>query len=93
MSQKLSVDGFKWIYDKFIFDENFMEKSIKKYYGNIDKEYILEVDVTYPKKLHELHSDVLFLPERLEIKNCERPVCNLYNKKNYLIHINSLKRH
>ena len=70
-----------------------MEKSIKKYYGNIDKEYILEVDVTYPKKLHELHSDVLFLPERLEIKNCERPVCNLYNKKNYLIHINSLKRH
>ena len=51
----------------------------------IKKGYILEVDIKYPKKLHDLHSDLSFLPER-------KLVCNLYNKKKYVVHINSLKQ-
>ena len=58
----------------------------------IKKGYILEVDVKYPKKLHDLHSDLPFLPERMEINKCKKLVCNLYNKKKYAVHINSLKQ-
>ena len=58
------------------------EDFIKKYDENNDnKGYIFEVDVKYPKRLHELHTDLPFLPERMEINKCKKFVCNLYNKK------------
>ena len=49
-----------------------------------DKGYILEVDVKYPKNLHGLHEDLPFLPERMKIGKCKKPVCNLYDKKTML---------
>ena len=51
-----------------------------------------EVDVKYPKKLHKLHSDLPFLPERMEINKSKKLVYNLYNKKKYVTHINTLKQ-
>ena len=74
MSKKLPVNGFKWINNnetaeptaglsslersaKHIINEDF----IKNYDENNDKGYILEVDVKYLKRLHELHSDLPFL--------------------------------
>ena len=63
-----------------------------KWLDNDKKGYILEVDVKYPKKLHDLHSDLPFLPERMEINKCKKLVCNLYDKKKYVVHINSLKQ-
>ena len=65
---------------------------IKNYNENDNKGYIFEVDVRYPKKLHGLQSDLPFLPERMEINKCEKRVCNLFNKKKYVIHVNSLKQ-
>ena len=53
MSQKLPVNGFKGIQDTSEINEEF----IKNYDENNDKGNILEVDVKYPKKLHDLHSD------------------------------------
>ena len=50
------------------------------------------MDVKYLKRLHELHSDLLFLPERMKIDKCKKLVCNLSNKKKYVTHINSLKQ-
>ena len=86
MSKKLPVNGFKWI------DNNKINAEfIKNYNENDKKGYIFEVDVKYPKKLHELHSDLPLLPERMEINKCKKLVCNLYNKKKYVVHINSLK--
>ena len=32
------------------------------------------------------------LPERMEINKCNKLVCNLYDKKKYVVHINSLKQ-
>ena len=87
MSKKLPVNGFKWI-DNNEINEDF----IKSYDENNDKGYIFEVDVKYPKRLHELHSDLPFLPERMEINKCKKLVCNLYKKKKYVAHINTLKQ-
>ena len=50
------------------------------------------MDVKYPKRLHELHSDILFLSERMEVNKCKKLVCNLLNKKKYVVHINALKQ-
>ena len=89
MSQKLAVNGFKWIdTSEHVINEEF----IKNYNENDIKGYILEVDVKYLKKLHNLHSDLPFLPERMEINKCKKLVCNLYNKKKYVVHANTLKQ-
>ena len=87
MSKKLPVKEFKWT-DNNIINEEF----IRNYNENDKKGYILEVDVKYPKKLHDLHSDLPFLPERMEINKCKKSVCNLYDKKKYVVHIKSLKQ-
>ena len=87
MSKKLPVNGFKWI-DNNEINEDF----IKNYDENNDKGYIFKVDVKYSKRLHELHSDLPFLPERMEINKCKKLVCNLYSKKKYVAHINTLKQ-
>ena len=88
MSQKLPVNNFKWVEDTSKINEDF----IKSYYENSKKGYILEVDVKYPKKLHDLHSDLTFLPKRIKIDKCKKLVCDLHNKKKYVVHIKSLKQ-
>ena len=88
MSQKLPVNGFKCINNVTEINEEF----IKNYDENSDKGYILEVDVKYPRKLHDLHSDLPFLPKRKKIDKCKKLVCNLLNKKKYVVHIKSLKQ-
>ena len=87
MSKKLRVNGFKWL-DSNKINEDF----IKNYNENNDKGYILEVDVKYPKRLHELHSDLPFLSERMEVNKCKKLVCNLFNKEKYVVHIKTLKQ-
>ena len=87
MSKKLPVNGFRWL-DSDEINEEF----IKNYNENDKKGYILEVDVKYSKELHDLHSDLPFFPERMEINKCKKLVCNLYDKKKYVVHINSLKQ-
>ena len=70
----------------------FKEDFIKNYDEDSNKGYFLEVDVEYPKNLHNLHSDLPFLPERLKTEKCIKLVCNVHNKKNYVAHIKALKQ-
>ena len=88
MSHKLSVNDLKWLEDTSEINEEF----IKDYDENSDKGYILEVDVKYPKKLHDIYSDLPFLPKRMKIDKCKKLVCSLSNKNRYVIHIKSLKQ-
>ena len=88
MSQKLPKKNFKWVEDTSRKNEEF----IKNYNENSNKGYILEIDVKYPKKLHDLHSDLPFLPRKMKIDKCKKLVCNLQNKKKSVVHIKSLKQ-
>ena len=49
------------------------KKEIKFDVNSVNKNssdvYILEVDLEYPDKLHELHNDYPLAPEKLEITN------------------------
>ena len=88
MSQKLPVNNFEWIKETSQFNEDF----IKNYNEESDEGYFLEVDVQYLEKLHELHNDLPFLPERMKIEKVEKLVANLHDKNEYVIHIRNLKQ-
>ena len=88
MSQKVRVYNFEWIEDTSQFNEDF----IKIYNEDSGEVYFLKGDVQYPKKLHELHNDLPFLPEILKIKKVEKLVTNLHDKSEYVIHIRNLKK-
>ena len=66
----------------------FNEKFIKNYDKNSNKEHIFEVDIEYLKNLHDLHNDLLFLPERMKIKKRKKLVCNLH-----VVHIRTCCTH
>ena len=46
----------------------------------------------YPNELQDFHRDLPFLPERLVVNNTKKLICNLQNKKDYVVHINILKQ-
>ena len=79
MSQPLPTGGFKWV------DVN--PNEISELATRTDKGYLLEVDVSYPKELHNPYNDLPFTCERMEINGVENLVHNLRDKKNYIIHI------
>ena len=84
MSQPLPTRGFKWV------DVN--PNEISELATRTDKGYVLEVDVSYPKELHNQHNDLPFMCERMEINGVEKLVPNLRDKKNYVIHIQALNQ-
>ena len=88
MLQKLPVNNFDWIKGTSEFNEGF----IKNYNEENDEGYFLEVEVQYPEKIHELHTDLPFLPERMKIDNAENLVTNLNDKTECFIHIRNLKQ-
>ena len=59
---------------------------------NSDKWYILEVDVEYPRYVHDLHSDFLFLAEGIKFKRFQKVVRNLDSNYvcNNVVHIRTL---
>ena len=75
MLQKLPVNNFEWIKDTSQFNEDF----INNYNEESDKGYLLEVDVQYLEKVHELHNDLPFLPERMKIEKAKKLVHNLHD--------------
>ena len=70
----------------------FNEDLIENYNEESDEGYFLKSDLQYPEKLHELHNDLPFLPERMKIEKVEKLVTNLYDKTEYVINIRSLKQ-
>ena len=84
MSQPLPTGGLKWV------DVN--PNEISELATRIDKGYVLEVNVSYPKELHNQHNDLPFMCERMEINGVEKLVPNLRDERNYVIHIQALNQ-
>ena len=84
MAQPLPTGGFKWT------DVN--PNEIFELATRTDKGYALEVDVSYPKELHNQHNDLPFMCERIETNGVETLVPILRDKKNYVIHIQALNQ-
>lgn len=89
MSQCLPTSNFSWLTEKEIKEFNIMTISDDNEYG-----YILEVDITYPQYLHDLHNELPFLAENIvppESKS-KKLICNLNDKFKYVIHYRNLKQ-
>ena len=54
--------------------------------------YVLEVDVKYPREVHNLHNDLPFMCEKIRVNGVEKLVPNLHDKKKYVIHVKALKQ-
>ena len=80
--QNLPSHGFLWKEAESFTPEK-MDELVKK-----DKKgYLLEVNVQYPKELHQNHNELPFLAGRMKIKREEKLVPNLRNKKGYIVQI------
>ena len=82
MSQPLPTCGFKRV--DIQIDEISELAKLK------NKGYLLEVDVSYLRSLHESHSDLPFMCEKISINGVEKVVPNLRSKRSYVIHIRAL---
>ena len=90
MCKKLPVGNFKWLDNEDL--SKFNDELIKKYDENSDIGYIFEVGVEYPKHIRMLHKDLPFLPERMKINKATKLICNVQDKKNYVVYIVALKQ-
>ncbi|XP_020294835.1 uncharacterized protein LOC109860268 [Pseudomyrmex gracilis] len=84
MCQPLPYGNFAWV-------ENAYEFDVTTVAADNDIGYILEVNLTYLKELHDAHRDLLFCPTREEPpgkrgKNHVKLLATVFNKKRYVIH-------
>ena len=90
MCEPLPVGGFEWVDEKeFENWRNFPCDSVTAHSVGC----ILEVDVDYPKELHDPHNDLPFAPERIIVNNIEKLIPTLNNKEKYVIHHRNLKQY
>ena len=80
MSKPLPTHGFEW-----------MKKSELETWEL--HSCILEVDLEYPRSLHDLHSDYPLAPERVEVNKVYKLMPNLRNKEKYVNHYENLKQY
>ena len=87
MIQKLPTHGFLWKEA-----EDFTPEKIGKLVKKDKREYLLEVDVEYPKELCKSHNELPFLVEKIKIGRVEKLVPNLRDKKEYVVLIKKLNQ-
>jgi len=78
MSQKLSTHGLKWMNNK----------ELKQWR---DIPCILEVDLEYPKELHDFHNEYPVAPENIQLNGVSKLIPNLNGKQQYILHYANLK--
>ena len=80
MSKPLPTHGFKWMKVSEL-------ETCEKH------SCILEVDLEYPRSLHDLHNDYPLALEQIEVNKVNKLIPNLWNKKKYVIHYENLKQY
>jgi len=79
MSKPFATREFKWMNEEELEDWRSFSSCI------------LEVDLEYPKSLHDLHNDYPLAPERVTVNNVEKLIPNLRNKNKYVVHYENLQ--
>ena len=78
MSKPLRTGNFKWMIEDEL--ENWRNHPC-----------VLEVDLEYPEKLHNLHNDYTLATERLKVDKVEKLIPDLSDKDKYILHYENLK--
>ena len=84
MSQLLPTGGLRWV--------DVSPNDISELVKCKNEGYLLEVDVKYPKELHDDHNDLPFMCEKMEINRVKKLIPNLYDKKNNVIYTEALNQ-
>ncbi|EZA58861.1 hypothetical protein X777_01036 [Ooceraea biroi] len=87
MCQPLPSSGFRWVEDISTLDVNAIPP-------DSPTGYILEVDLKYPRYLHDAHADLPFCPTRKAPpdKRQEKLLATLRDKERYVIHYRTLQQ-
>lgn len=90
MSQPLPWSSFEWV-------DDFQEADVQNIADDASTGYIFEVDLQYPRELHELHKDLPLCPEHYAapIPGCNKKpklMTTLLPKERYIIHYRNLKQ-
>ena len=75
MSKMLPYKNFRWVNENKFFGLNPLHID-----ADDDTGYILQVDLAYPKEIHELHNDYPLAPENTTIKKIDELTPNWNNK-------------
>ena len=96
MSQPLPTGEFKWVdIENLKGGARELKRTIDMMVRNSNNRgvgYVLEVDVKYPRELHDHHNDLPLMCEQIRVSGVEKLVPNLHDKKNYVIHVKALKQ-
>ena len=80
MSKPLPTQGFKWMEPNEL--ENWRNYSC-----------ILDVDLEYPRSLHDLHNDYPLAPEQMKVNKVKKLIPNLGDKTKYVLHYENLEQY
>jgi hypothetical protein len=102
MTQALPIGDFR-----FLSHDEIDQLDVDNISDDATQGYILEVDLSYSRELHRLHSDFPVAPERLKVTHdmlspyckslahdhviTEKLIPNLYDKVKYVTHYRNLK--
>ncbi|XP_011858376.1 PREDICTED: uncharacterized protein LOC105555932 [Vollenhovia emeryi] len=89
MCESLPYARFQWVDDA-----NAESLDVMAVTADSDIGYILEVDLAYPRELHDVHADLPFCPLRAPPpgKVTEKLLATLHDKSRYVIHYRNLQQ-
>ena len=80
MSKPLPTHGFKWM----------KPNELENWENHL---CILEVDLEYPRSLHDLHSNYPLAPQQMKINKVKKLIPSLGDKEKYILHYENLKQY
>lgn len=92
-SESLPTSGFKWMEHGKEQLENLLKSCHypdNLYGADAGESLVLEVDLEYPRHLHDKHSDLAFLPHHQKRTYTKKLMCTLEPRQKYVLHYRNL---
>ena len=88
MSQKLPVNGFRWVNDVSRFNEDFIKITIKIVMQDISLKQMQSIQKIYLVVIKSYH----FNQKEERLEKVEKHICSIEDKEKYVTHIRALKQ-